>query len=86
MGGSTVCPNQPINYTFIIGTDENDPQHSGLLWEGPYFHTGPGIIYHCVNGLKQDKDYSIVVQVNSISGNSDSYTYCQVTEWEYSNN
>ena len=41
----------------------------------------------------QDKDYSIVVQVNSISGNSDSYkyqtlimTYCQVTEWEYSNN
>ena len=64
-----VCTNQPINYTFIIETEEND---AAVILEGPYFHTGPGLVLHCVNGLHKDRNYSIFVQVNSIAGSSES--------------
>ena len=65
-----VCVNQPINYTFIIETNETDA--GIIILEGPYFHIGPGLVPHCVNGVQQQRNYSIFVQVNSIAGSSES--------------
>ena len=65
-----VCTNQPVNYTFIIETEENDT--AIVILEGPYFHIGPGLVPHCVNGLHKYRNYSIFVQVNSIAGSSES--------------
>ena len=64
-----ICTNQPVNYTFIIETEEND---GAVILEGPYFHIGPGLVPHCVNGLHKDRNYSIFVQANSIAGSSES--------------
>ena len=64
-----MCVNQPINYTFIIETIEMD---AGIISEGPYFHIGPGLVPHCVNGVNQQRNYSIFVQVTSIAGSSKS--------------
>ena len=70
-----MCTDQPINYTFIVIDDSESPRLP-LLSEGPYFHKGPGVVYHCVNGLEVDRNYSVTVQVNSIAGSSKSEKYC----------
>ena len=64
-----VCVNQPIIYTFII---ESNEMGAGIILEGPYFHIGPGLVPHCVNGVNQQRNYSIFVQVTSIAGSSES--------------
>ena len=68
--------NQSINYTLIIEKAEASDEGDTSIVEGPHYHEGPGPITQCtISGLKKDQNYSIEVQVNSISGSSRSQKY-----------
>ena len=44
---------------------------NALLY-GPYYHQGPGIVAHPISGLKNNREYSARVQVNHITGITES--------------
>ena len=66
-----VCSYQQINYTIILEEYVDNATVNTLL-NGPYNHQGPGVVSHGIGGLKNDCTYSARVQVNHITGITES--------------
>ena len=66
-----MCAYQRVNYTIIIEEDVDNAAVNTLL-NGPYNHQGPGVVSHGIGGLKNDRTYSVRVQMDYITGNTES--------------
>ena len=69
-----VCSYQQVNYTIIVEEEEDDtPAALNILLNGPYYHQGPGTVSHQIrDGLENDRVYSARIQVNHITGITES--------------
>ena len=69
-----VCSYQQVNYTIIVEEEEDDTQSAlNVLLNGPHYHQGPGTVSHQIlDGLENDRVYSARIQVNHITGITES--------------
>lgn len=68
-----VCVYQQVNYTIIVEEEADNTAAAIIsLLNGPYYHQGPGMVSHQIGGLENDHVYSARVQVNHITGITES--------------
>lgn len=72
-----MCSYQQVNYTIIVEEEEDDASAAkNFLLDGPHYHQGPGTVYHQIlGGLENDRVYSTRIQVNHITGITESTKY-----------
>lgn len=69
-----MCSYQGVNYTIVI-EEVVDNEAVNSLVNGPYYHQGPDIASHKIRGLKNDHTYLARVQLNNITGVTESVKY-----------